>query len=480
MFLVLASCAQNGETGPLRIVFVGEPGVIQDAGLRLSPAAQHVRSATSVGLVSLDQDGQILPGVAERWHVSQDGLFYTFKLRDASWSDGEPITADDVRSNFGSVVDQLKATSLGLDLAKLTEIRAMTGRVVELRLSSPMPEFLRLLAQAELGLTSNANSAGPMVASIDEESGLTQLSVLQPDELEAPDSSSGNRNSRPLVLQALESSEAISLFADGEIDLLLNGTLSDLPRVELGPLSRGAIQIDPAVGLFGLAFLNSNGVLSDPARREALSMAIDRNTLLEPFGLNGWQVTALIVPESLAVGSISQVSRWNDMSIDDRRAEALRRITAWENTEGIEALVRVRLPDGPGSDQLFSQLAQSWQVIGVESVRVGTDDAADLEMRDRVARYSSPRWFLNQFNCEITRGLCSQQADAIVRSSLDLQGPLTKAQALADAHAQLVSEEVFIPLGAPVRWSLVRGSVTGFETNPWAIHPLFPLSQVTN
>jgi oligopeptide transport system substrate-binding protein len=52
-----------------------------------------------------------------------------------------------------------------------------------------------------------------------------------------------------------------------------------------------------------------------------------------------------------------------------------------------------------------------------------------------------------------------------------------KAQLLAAAHMQLIGSEVFIPLGAPVRWSLVRGNITGFEENRWGLHPLFPLSQ---
>ena len=41
----------------------------------------------------------------------------------------------------------------------------------------------------------------------------------------------------------------------------------------------------------------------------------------------------------------------------------------------------------------------------------------------------------------------------------------------------MLAENVFIPLGAPIRWSLVRGGLEGFDENAWAIHPLFALSQ---
>ena len=48
------------------------------------------------GLLTYDKKGNLVPGVAESWEVSADGLTYTFKLRDnARWSNGEPVTAKD-------------------------------------------------------------------------------------------------------------------------------------------------------------------------------------------------------------------------------------------------------------------------------------------------------------------------------------------------------------------------------------------------
>ena len=106
-------------------------------------------------------------------------------------------------------------------------------------------------------------------------------------------------------------------------------------------------------------------------------------------------------------------------------------------------------------------------------------EGGELELRDRLARYSSPRWFLNQLNCTIEIGLCSEAADDLVRQSLGLRDPEEKQALLAQAHAELIAAEVFIPFGVPVRWSLVRGAVSGYQANPWGIHPLFPLSQPT-
>ena len=48
-----------------------------------------------VGLMKTDDDDQPIPGMAESYEMSDDGLVYTFKLRDAKWSDGEPVKAGD-------------------------------------------------------------------------------------------------------------------------------------------------------------------------------------------------------------------------------------------------------------------------------------------------------------------------------------------------------------------------------------------------
>lgn len=479
--LALTGCAPFGSDGPVEVAVIGEPGSLFEEGLRLSPAAQHLRAASQEGLVALDETGQVVPALAERWIVTDDGMSYIFRLRERSWPDGDAITADDVRDVLNGSLERLEGTSLGLDLAKVTDIRAMTERVVELRLSSPMPEFLRLLAQPELGIVKNGSGAGPMIVSRDEDQPLARLSALPPQERGLPRREDWAASSRTLAVRALPSALAIEAFSQGQVDLLLNGSLAAFPQIELGPLSRGTIQVDPAQGLFGLVFRSDSDVLADPDLREALSMALDRAALIEPFGLGGWQPSSWIIPPSMLEDQSLADTRWEGLSIEERREIAANRIAAWRAESGAEEIVlRVGMPRGPGSDLLFRGIARAWASIGVRAVQVLPGAGAELEWRDRLARYSSPRWFLNQFNCELEIGLCSEAVDEIVRASLTVTDPRAKRRMLAEAHAVLVAEEVFIPLGAPVRWSLVRGSVANYEPNPWGLHPLFPLSGPTS
>ncbi|QFT76124.1 ABC transporter substrate-binding protein [Erythrobacter sp. THAF29] len=477
--LTISACGPSNGSGPVDVAIIGDPESLFQQGVRLSPAAQHLRAASFEGLVALDPAGQIVPAIAERWIVTDDGRSYIFRLRNSTWPDGEPITAQDIRSLLRDTIARLEGTSLGLDLAKVTEVRAMTGRVVELRLSSPMPEFLRLLAQPELGFVKNGSGAGPMVASRDEEAPVARLSALPPEARGLPAREDWEETARVISVRALPAENAVEAFADGEVDLLLNGRLSSFPLAQLGPLSRGAIQVDPAQGLLGLAIRNDSGVLATAARREALSMALDREALIQPFGLGGWQPTTWIIPPGQFSTPAYPASRWANLSLDERRAIAARRIAEYRSASGEDVVLRVGLPEGPGSDILFEQFEQAWNRIGIQLVKVRPGAGADLELRDRLARYSSPRWYLNQFNCELEIGLCAPEADALVRQSLSITDPVAKERILAEAHAAMVEEEVFIPLGAPVRWSLVRGAVNGYVANQWGLHPLFPLSQPT-
>lgn len=477
--LGLAACGAGGDQGPVNVAIFGQEESLFEDGVRLSAASQHIRAATHEGLVALDPNGQVVPAIAERWIVTDDGLSYIFRLRDTNWPDGEPITAEDAQAALRDAIRRLDGTSLALDVAKVTEIRAMTGRVVEVRLSAPMPDFLRLLAQPELGFSRRGDGAGPMELSRDQETGAAQLTVLSPELRGLPVREDWEDLSRPINIRALSGQAAVDAFTSGEVDLLLNGTITTFPMAQLGPLSRGTVQVDPALGLFGLIFRSESGLLADPDRREALSMAIDRTELIQPFGLGGWRESTWIVPPDLFVPQQYPATRWSEQTIDERRAIARRRIGRWQAGQGERASVSVGLPPGPGSDLLFDEIAAAWQTIGVDAVRMGMNEGADVELRDRLARYSSPRWYLNQLNCTVEVGLCSEEADALVRESMTERDPVRKQALMAEAHAALMEAEVFIPLGVPVRWSLVRGAVSGYQANPWGLHPLFPLSQPT-
>ena len=473
--LALASCGSSGDENTTRIAFVGAKTDLSANGVRLTPAGQHIRAATAEGMVSLNEQGEVVPALAERWIVTEDGLSYIFRLRNSNWPDGTRLTGGNVRAALLRNIEQMKGTSLGLDVSIIDEVRAMTGRVVEIQLKSPMPEFLQLLAQPELGLYHNGRGAGPMLAKISGNSAI--LDVAPPTARGLAETEDWRDETSRIALVSLPPQEAVDAFDAGAADAVFNGDLLSFPLAQRGALSRGTVRLDLVIGLFGLKVNNARGVLAGQSEREALGMALERETLIEPFGIGGWLPSTRIVAVQMWSAAIPRSERWADQTLESRRSVARGRIAGWRANARVEQVVlTVAMPERVGTDLLFDGLASDFAEIGVTLKRARQGQRADLELVDRLARFGDPRWFLNQFHCSLTSGPCSQEADALIAQAISSPDAATKARLLAEAEDALLASDVYIPIGAPVRWSLIRSEVDGYVENRWGLHPLFPMA----
>lgn len=472
--LFLSACGAGGSDTEVDVAFIGSSGELFETGLRLAPAGQQIRSATAEGLVSLNQAGEVVPALAERWIVTEDGLSYIFRLRNAEWADGTALTSNSVRDALQRNLGALRGTSLGLDLSKIAEIRAMTGRVVEVRLESPMPEFLQLLAQPELGLRRGRQGVGPM--KLTRQGDVALLDSIPPELRGLPAEEEWEERTRTIRVQALPAEQAVEAFDSGAVDAVFNGTLASLPLADTGALSRGTVRLDAALGLLGLQVVSDRGLLATPSGREAIALAIDRPNLLQPFNIGGWIPTTRIVAPDLPGDQGNVGERWEGLSLEQRQAEAARRISAAARSKDFSRTLTIAMPVGPGSDLLLRELSEDLAVVGLTLTRSSGNAAPDLRLVDRLARYADARWFLNQFNCTLKRGLCSSEADELLRQAERTSDPAATGALLAEAEANLTASNAYIPIGAPIRWSLVRGGVSGFSENRWGMHPLFPLA----
>lgn len=500
--LALAACGSS-DNSALSVAVIGAAGDPFEAGDNLPLAGQLIRASTAEGLVSFDEKGRVIPALADRWIVTDDGQSYIFRLRDGDWLSSDPLTAESAKKSLEEALKSLDDTPLARDLAGIDEIRAMAGRVVEIRLNRPMPYLLQLLAQPELGLTFKRRGAGPMRLERDRQT--ARLTPIDPATLGLPAIENWAQRTRRIDVQALNGPAAVDAFNDGTVDLVMGGEIEDFPLTRSVGILRGTIQVDPVVGLFGLKIMNEKGFLADPANREALSMAIDRDGLIAPFSLGGWSGTTRIVTPSLDgdLGTIGE--RWSEQSLEERRSLATARIRRWVAASGGKGAsepptpavrsargasspvplpapngprVTVWLPVGSGSDILLDRLTADLAAIGVHVARTGSAEEADLLLIDDVARYPRAAWFLNRLSCSARHGLCSTDADARVAEAATAATPQERSALLTEAEAELTAANVFIPFGTPIRWSLVRGSVAGFAPNTWGWHPLMPLAWV--
>lgn len=470
--LALTGCDDSAGRA-VEVAVIGEGGSPFASGPRLPLAAQLLRSATTEGLVGFDERGRVIPALADRWIVTDDGLSYIFRLRDGTWPDKSPLTAETARAPLLQALAGVRGTALGADLSGIAEVRAMAARVVEIRLRQAQPDFLQLLAQPELGLQRKGRGAGPM--RLIREKRAAVLKPIAPEDRGLPQAEDWVERSRNLRLVALGAERAIERFNTGAADVVLGGRFVDFPRLDAGGVPRGAIRLDPVAGLFGLAVVNPQGFLAEPERREALAMAIDRDALAAAMRVGGWVATTRIVNPGTGDDNGTVGERWPGQSLAERRSLAAARVAKWAEGRNASPL-RIALPSGPGSDILFQRLAEDLRTIGLAAVQVRDGAPADLRLVDTVARYARAGWFLNQLSCANTRALCSSSADRLAGLAALEADPAKRADLFAQAEAQLTIANTFIPLGVPIRWSLVSGRATGFMSNPWNTHPLMPLA----
>jgi oligopeptide transport system substrate-binding protein len=475
LVLALAGCGRND--GAVEVAFIDTPEQLFATGVRLSPGAQHLRAATGAGLVALNAQGEVIPALADRWIVTDDGRSFIFRLRDGAWPDGRELTAESARAALVETLRALRGTSLGLDLAPIAEVRAMAGRVVEIRLSSPVPMLLQLLAQPELALVRGQGGSGDMV--LVRNGAKAVLSMKPPTARGIPEEPDWEARVRTIDLRAATAGQAIALFDEGDVDVVLGGRIDSLPLANTGPLSRGTVRLDAALGLFGLHVRRARGLLAADEGREAIAMALDRPQLIAAFNIGGWVPTTRVVAPGLPGDPGYVDERWSERTIEDLRTVASGRVAAWRRAHGgAEARLSLAMAQAPGLDMLFRELAAQLATIGVRLDRVDEGAPADLVLVDRVARYAEPRWFLNQFNCTLRNGLCDSNADLLVQQAMDEVDPVARATLISESEAALTLSNVYIPFGSPLRFSLVRGDVDGFAANAWAFHPLPPLAVI--
>ena len=87
-----------------RIATMGEPKTLDPHDVS-GTWENYVVGDMFMGLLTDAADATPIPGAAESWTISDDGLTYTFKIRDHTWSDGVPVTADDFVYSFQRILD---------------------------------------------------------------------------------------------------------------------------------------------------------------------------------------------------------------------------------------------------------------------------------------------------------------------------------------------------------------------------------------
>lgn len=463
--LALIGCGGNSERSddtPVTVSVIGEASLRGDPNSGALSTPQRVYlGATAQGLVRFDAAGQIEPALAERWIVIDDGRSFIFRLRNAEWSDGSRVTATQVVAALRRAIAPSTKNGLSPFIAVIDEIVEMTPSVIEVRLRSPRPDLLKLFAQPELSiLAPNGKGSGPFRTMPSNKAGM----VLEPVPFERELENLDVAPEHTVSVRGEPTARALARFGAGRSDLILGGTFADWPLVTAAAIAPANIKIDSATGLFGLVVTRREGLLATAAGRMVLSMAIDRKAITQSLNPN-WKPVDTMLPEQLDSAAPPATVGWAAQSLEERRAAARTYVANYQRGRATPILLRIALPDGPGSKLLWAHLQVSFAAIGVQAERVSMDSTADLRLIDAVAPYDSGRWFV-----ATACAPCGVQDR--VDAARDAKNLPDRAAQIAAADAALTADAAFIPIAQPMRWSVVAMRLKTWQDNPRAWHPL--------
>ncbi len=250
------------------------------------------------GLLKFDKDNNIVPGVAESYEVSDDGITWTFHLRDGlKWSDGSDLTADDFVYSWKRVADPETAAPYGYDLLNYVKgyEEAEGGNVDALAVSAPDPKtfvvelnspcvyFDKICAfavmvpvqQATIEANGEAWTTNPDTYITDGPYYMTEYTdgsqivfTKNPNYWDA-----ASVTFDTIVWHLIEDSNAAySAYQNGDLALIKDVPTEEIPSLE----GNSEFFVEPIMGTYYISFNTEKEPFNNPKVREALSLAIDR------------------------------------------------------------------------------------------------------------------------------------------------------------------------------------------------------------
>lgn len=282
-------------------------------------------------------DGDLLPGMAETWEISDDGLTYTFHLRDAKWSDGKPVTAGDFVHAFVRLFEICPASSIFDDIKNGAQLRAgevlpeelgvqaPDDKTVVITLKNPVPYFMGLI-----GMHLGAPGREDLVKKFGDEYGATAESLTSngpfilkewkhEDKLvleKNPDYWNADKIKLDKVVVYILPAEQTqrNMFDNGEIDYYIPRSEAEAVDYEAkGMLTRyvrGGIR-DLHINKHGQNDPVKAKILGNPNFMKAISYAIDRQGYIDNV-LQGNGVPATV--QTPPVHTIYPGKNWGEVS----------------------------------------------------------------------------------------------------------------------------------------------------------------------
>lgn len=444
---------------------------------------------TFEGLVTKDKDNKLAPGVASSWDISDDGLVYTFKLRDdAVWSDGKPITADDFVYSWKRAVDPIVASEYSYQMEPIKNasdilynnmpidnlgVKALDDKTLEVTLEVPTAYFLQLASfQTYYPVRKDIIDAHGDQWALSPETYISNgpyiMTERSPNDKIVLEKNTNYWDSASVVANKLvfilmeNPNSAVAGIKEGSLHFALNPPPQDITTLT----EEGLLKINPYLGTQYYIMNLTNKFLSNENIRKALSLSIDRSYIVENITKGGEIAAGAWVPYGVSdVKGDFRENGGNYFSVEAEDyeknvalAKELLTEAGYPNGKGIDV---IEFYSRPGIDvTIFEAIQQMWKEhLGIDTTITQEEFPVHMQrLRDQnfviarsrwIADYNDPMTFIDLFTSTSPRnnGLYTNiKYDELVNTAKLSFDNNVRMKAMHEAESILMSDMGIIPI----------------------------------
>lgn len=505
-----AAPAETTAEGKILSVQVGPDPETIDPALNSAVDGGNMLLHSFECLLAVDQDGKLIPGQAESWETSEDGLTWTFHLRDGlKWSDGSDLTAKDFEYSWKRVCDPMVAAPYAETVLGMVEgfssaiagnlddlqVVATDDKTLTVTLSAPCSYFGSLAAFATLSPVQQATveANGDAWATSAETyitNGPFYISEWVPGSHILMSKNPNYWNADAIKLAGIkwnlieDANASYSAYQTGEVLMI-----KDVPTEEIPSLTGSSdFYVDPIIGTYYLSLNTQREPFTDAKVRKALSLAIDRvyvaNTLMQGtyspaynFMGPGWIDTDGSQFMDNANGGQTYISTDYEANLEE--AKQLLADAGYPDGEGLPAIT-YSTNDAGYHKVVAEYLQQAWAEIGVELNVDVVEWASFTPMRRNgdydasrngwVGDYSDPSNMLDLLyssNGNNDGKFNNADYDAAMDISRTTLDAAERSEALHKAEDILMEETACIPVAYYNDFWLQSDKITGSWHSPY-------------
>ncbi len=462
------------------------------------------------GLVTLNRDLEIVPDLAERWDISDDGMVYTFYLKkDAKFQDGKPVTAQDFKYSLERACDPatlspVADTYLG-DIvgarAKLSGqadevegVEVVDDHTLRITIDAPKAYFLAKMTYSTAFVVDkeNVESGGPTWTDYPNGTGpyaLEQYDLREKIVLVRNENYVGRpKPSVERVIFFISGGSAMTMYENGELDAVPVG-LTDIERVQdpSNPLNK-ELHVEPALSTFYIWFNVETPPFDDPKVRQAFNYAIDKAKISKVVFKNMALPADTILPPSMPGYS-------QDVAIYSYDPDKARQLLAESSYGGADSLPEIVFNVGGGGGAPGRSVTAIQEMIkqnlGIELVIQQTESAtfySDIHNHRYQmfylgwsADYPDPQDFLEVLfygsSLNNYSGYANPEVDALLEKA-QVEADQAKRLALYQQAEKMILEDApVVPLFYNVNYWLAKPYTEGVEYPPMII-PILKYAKV--